>query len=394
MFDRISIVFLKEFTDNLRDRRALFSGALFSMLGPIIILGLIIILGQTIFRDQVVKPLELPVAGVENAPNLIAFLKQSNVVVLPAPADPQAAVRKGDVSAVLIIPATYGAAFTAGEPATVQVVLDTSRQSALADVQRLRSVLNRYSSQIGSLRLLARGLSPSINDALAIEQIDVATPQSQVLIFLSMLPYLLMFTIFNGGAGVIIDATAGERERNSLEPLLINPVARWELVVGKLLAALPFACFTLFASLTAFAVVFNVVPVEEFVGIRLSIDVGALAGIFIISLPMILLASALQMIIATFSRSFKEAQTYVNVLPLVPALPGMGLAFLPIKPDLWTMLIPTFGQQILINQFMRGEPISLLNVAISAAVTLVLAVVLVAVAILLYTGERVLFSRA
>ncbi len=393
MFERISIVFLKEVTDNLRDRRSLFSGVLFAMIGPMIILGLIIILGQTIFREQIEKPLELPVAGAENAPNLIAFLKQNNVAIRPAPDDPQTAVRNGDVAVVLIVPADYGDEFTSGLPATVQVVLDTSRQSAVADIQRLENLLRGYSSEIGSLRLLARGVSPAITDALAVEQVDVATPQSQVLIFLNMLPYLLMFTIFNGGSGVIIDATAGERERNSLEPLLINPVARHELVIGKLLAALPFACIILLTSLAAFAAIFNVVPVEEFVGFQLTIDVAALVGIFIISLPMIVLAAALQMIVATFSRSFKEAQTYVGILPLVPALPGLGLAFLPVKPELWTMIIPTFGQQILINQFMRGEPISPLNIAVSALVTTVLSAALIVVAIRLYQGERVIVGR-
>jgi sodium transport system permease protein len=242
--------------------------------------------------------------------------------------------------------------------------------------------------------LYARGIDPSITTPLAIETRDVATPQSQVLIFLNTLPYFLLFTIFSGGASVIIDVTAGERERSSLEPLLINPVRRWELVLGKLLSSLPFACFTLLVSLTAFAIIFNVVPLEEFIGIRLSIDVSTLIGIFLLCLPMILLASSLQAILATFARNFKEAQTYVGFLPMFPALPGLGLAFLPVKPDLWTMLIPTFGQQILINQLMRGEPISLLNVAVSVGATLLVAVILVLLAIRLYEGERALFGRS
>ena len=126
----------------------------------------------------------------------------------------------------------------------------------------------------------------------------------------------------------------------------------------------------------------------------MSIDVGALGMILLICLPMVLLASAIQMIIATFARSFKEAQTYVGFLPLVPALPGIGLAFLPVKPALWTMLIPTFGQQILINQLMRGEGVSVVNVAVSVGVTLALAVALTAVAVRLFSREQVLFGKA
>lgn len=392
--ERIGVVFLKEFFDNLRDRRSIGGTLIGALLGPGIILLLIIILGQTLFREVTEEPLRLPVIGAENAPSLIQFLEQQNVVILPAPADPEAAVRNGEAEVVLVIPAGYGADFSAGQPATVQLVLDNSRQSAIVSINRTERVLNAYSNQISALRLLARGVSPSVTTPLAIETVNVATPQSQVLIFLNMLPYFLMFTIFSGGAGVMIDVTAGERERSSLEPLLINPVRRWEFVVGKLLSAIPFACFTLLVSLTAFAVIFNVVPLEEFIGLRLSIDVVTLVGIFFLCLPMILLASSLQIIIATFARNFKEAQTYVGFLPLVPALPGIGLAFLPVKPALWTMLIPTFGQQILINQLMRGEPISILNVVVSVGVTILLAVVLVGVAIKLYEGERVLFGRS
>ena len=99
------------------------------------------------------------------------------------------------------------------------------------------------------------------------------------------------------------------------------------------------------------------------------------------------------MIIATFTRSFKEAQNYLTLLPLIPALPGMFLAFVPVKIKLWMMLIPTFGQQLLINQVMRGETLDPLYVAISAVVTAIVGVVLIVVAIRLYERERVLFGR-
>jgi len=392
-WERVGVVFAKEATDNLRDRRSLGSAVLGALLGPVLILILLLVLGKALF-NQGEKPLELPVQGAENAPNLIHFLEQNNVHIRPAPADPQAAVRNGDVEAVLIIPADYGDAFTSGRPAMVQALYDSSRTSAQPTYSRLSSLLEAYSRQVGALRLQARGISPAVTVGLAVVKVDVATPQSQVLIFLNMLPYLLMFTIFSGGAGVIIDATAGERERNSLEPLLINPVARREFVAGKLLASLPFAFAAVLLSLSAFGIIFNAIPMEEIIGFQMSIDVRGLGVIFLICLPMVLLASAIQMIIATFARSFKEAQTYVGFLPLVPALPGIGLAFLPVKPALWTMLIPTFGQQILINQVMRGEMVSALNVGVSVAVTLVLAVVLTGVAVRLYEREQILFGRA
>lgn len=390
-WERIGVIFRKETVDNWRDQRSLLSTLAYALVGPGMILLLIVILGG-VFRTEAIKPLALPVAGQENAPHLIEFLRQNNVNVLPAPDDPRAAVRNGDIVLALIIPAEYGAEFTAGRPAAVQLVVDTSRTSASPDVSRAQLLLRAYSQQIGSLRLLARGVNPDVMNAVSLEQVDVSTPQSQAFIFLNMLPYFLIMTVFLGGMAAIIDATAGERERGSLEPLLINPAARWEFVIGKLLAALPFAVGTILLTLAAFGLVFTFMPTEKFIGMRLTVDVSALGAVFLICLPMILLASATQMIVATFAHSFKEAQTYLGWLPLIPALPGLALAFLPVKSDLWTMLIPTFGQQLLINQLIRGEVVNPTNVLISTGMTLLLSAILITIAIRLYDREQILFS--
>jgi sodium transport system permease protein len=389
---RIAVVFTKELMDNARDRRSILSTLGYSLIGPGMILLMIVVLGS-LFHDALEKPLELPLSGREHAPALVQFLEQNNVIVRDAPADPRAAVRAGDVDLVLVIPSGYGEDFTAGQPATVQIVVDNSRTAAMNDVQRARTLIEAYSTQIGALRLLARGISPTIVRAVYVEQVNVSTPQSEALVFLNMLPYLLVMAIFMGGAPAIIDMTAGERERNSLEPLLANPMKRWELVLGKLFASLPFVIVTIVFSLGAFWAIFTFFPIEQYMGTQLAVDVRALANIFLIILPMMLLAGAIQMLITTFSRTTKEAQAYVNWLPLVPALPGLFMAFLPIRATVWAMLIPTFGQQILINQFLRGEVVAPLHVAIATAATLVVSVVLVAIAIRLYGGEKILFGR-
>ena len=390
--DRILVVFQKEVIDNLRDRRSIFSALASSLIGPLILILMIFILGKSIFKDRLQTPFNLPVVGAENAPELIQFMEQNGAQIQSAPADPQAAVRNGDVEVVLIIPEGFTEDFSRGRPATVQMVLDSTRQSTISSIQRTRDLLNTYNQQIAVLRLIARGINPSITTPLAVEDIDLATPQTQALIFLNMMPYFIVMVVFLGGMYVVIDTTAGERERGSLEPLLINPVARWEFVIGKLAASWPFATVTLIINLLAFAVAFNAFPLEDYIGVQLSIDMAALGWIFIIALPMILLASALQMVIATFTRSFKEAQTYVAFLPLIPALPGIGLAFLPVKATLWTMMIPTFSQQLLINQLMRDEPVSSINALISAITTIVLSLGLISIAIRLYQRERLLFG--
>jgi sodium transport system permease protein len=390
--ERIGIIFGKELRDNLRDRRSVFSALMSALIGPVLLVLIIIIMGRTFHTDNLEKPLELPVQGAENAPSLISFLEQNNVLILPAPENPHQDVRNGARDLVLIIPDDFGESFSSGQPARLEMVVDSSRQSAMPTVERARLLLDQYSAQIGSLRLMARGVSPAILQPMIVARVDVSTPQSQVGIFLNMMPYFIVLVVFVGGMYVIIDTTAGERERGSLEPLLINPVPRWEVVVGKLAAAIPFAVFAVFLTLVAFAIGFNVFPIEDYVGFQVSIDVNAMVGIFLISLPMILLASALQMIIATFTHSFKEAQTYVAFLPLIPALPGIALAFIPVRATFLNMAIPTFGQQLLINQLMRGEPIDPMNVVVSVISTTLCAILLVYLAVQLFKRERILMG--
>jgi sodium transport system permease protein len=274
----------------------------------------------------------------------------------------------------------------------VQLVLDDSRQSAAPSIRRARQMLDSYSRQIGSLRLLARGVNPGVISALAIEEKDIATPQSQAARILAMLPYFIIFSVFIGGMYLAIDTTAGERERGSLEPLIINPVGRHELVLGKLGATLVFTLLAVVETLLGFYVMLNYLPLES-LGVKLSFGLGALSLVFLLTVPMMLLAGSLQMIVATLTRSYKEAQTYLGFMPLVPAIPGLFLALSPVKAKWWMMLIPTFGEQLLINQVMRGEEIPPFHVLLSAVTTVLVGVALTVIAILMHTRERILFGR-
>jgi sodium transport system permease protein len=383
MLERIGIVLRKELTDNLRDRRTLVNALLTSLLGPLMLFMLLFIIGQTL-GGSVERPLELPVVGAEHAPDLVAFMQQNNVTLSEAPADPEAAVRAGDADVVLLIDPSYSERLASGLPAPVQLVIDSSRQSAGPSATRARALLERYAGQLAALRLQARGVSPSVVQPLALEEADMATPESRAAQLLNVLPYFLIFAVFVGGMGLTIDVTAGERERGSLEPLLVNPVRRGELVLGKLLAGLAPTMLSVLLSLAGFAAVINLFALGEQLGVRLSLGLPALSAIFLITLPIMLLAAALQMIIATASRSVKEAQSYLGFLPLIPALPGLFLAFLPLRPAMWQMLVPTFGQQVLINQLMRGEAVNPLFVAVSAAVTVAVGVALTLVAMRLF----------
>lgn len=386
---KILVIFQKEMLDNLRDYRSWMTGLFWALFGPLLLGGMIMLLGKTV-RERIDESLVLPVLGTEYAPNLIAYLEQQDVIIEPAPEDPEAAVIAGDINVALIIPQNYGEKFSSGETADVQLVLDSTRQSAMADISRTRNLLDSYDRYIGLLRLSLRGVSPEVVSVVQVEEVDTATPQSQALIFLSMLPYFIIFAIFNGASPVITDATAGERERGSLEPLLINPLPRGWFAIGKMISAMPFAIINLIITLAGFFAIFQILPVEELIGVQIGFDISTLIAVFLICLPIVLLACAIQTLIASFTKTTKEAGTYLPFISLIPSLPGLALAFLPVKPDLWTMLIPTFGQQVLINQFLRSEPILAINIIVSTVLTILLSLMVTYIAIKLYEGERII----
>jgi len=388
---QVWIIFQTEVLDNIRDTRSLIIGVFFSALfGPIMMGGLLLMIGSS-FRKDLEKPLTLPVQNPEYAPTLIRFLESHDVITVPAPADPETAVKVGDVDVVLVIPEKFSEEFSSSKPATVQLVLDSSRQTSMVNILRIQTLLDGYNAYLGKLRLVVRGINPEVTDVIAIDKVDVATPQTRVMMLLSMLPYFIIFGVFSSSSSIIIDSTAGERERKSLEPLLINPVPRRVFVFGKILSSFPFSIANLALTLIGFGLVFNVIPLEKYLGMQLGLNVTTLIWIFLICLPVIYLASAIQIVAASFARTSKEAGNYLPFIALIPSLPGLALAFFPVKSNLWLMLIPTFGQQLLINQLLRLEPISAWNIITSVLATLLVSVLFTWLGILLYKREQVMF---
>jgi sodium transport system permease protein len=335
--------------------------------------------------------LKLPIEGAERAPSLVSFLEQNRVEIEPAPEDSEAAVRSGDKMLVLVIPEEFSDQFRAGHPAVVKLILDPSRNEAFSSIQRAQALLGGYAQQIGQLRLQSRGVDPRVVDALAIETVDLSTPQSQGARMLAMAPYLIIISLFVGGMYLAIDSTAGERERGSLEPLLINPLGRTELVLGKAAAVLLFTLVALLETLIGFAVILNLVPLERYLGVQMSLPPRALFSILFVSLPLMVFVVALQLMIASYTKSFKEAQNYISGMLLIPAVPALVMAILPLKESLWLALVPTVGQQLFINRILRAEEVSASLLLISSATTLGAGALLLALVVRRYSREAILF---
>lgn len=386
----LSTVFRKELRDHLRDRRSVMSALGFTLMGPIIFGVMFTVMASWYRKD---KPLELPVAGRANAPSLIAFLERSGVELSEPPADYEARIQAGKLDAVLIIPEDYGKAFDAGRTAEVQLVMDNSRNQARATVHRVEQLLNAYSGMLGSQRLLARGVAPQLAMPVKVEEVDLSTPERLAANLLTVIPIFLVFAAFSGGMNVAIDAMAGERERGSLESLLLNPVQREALVAGKWLSTVVFACAAATVCLVAFMAVMLRVPLQD-LGVKVRLDVATVLGLWVAVLPLALMASAAQMLLSTFARSFKEAQTYMQVLSLLPTVPGMALVLSPVQSKPWMFAVPVLGQEMLVQELMRGESLGAMPFLMGLVSCCVLALVFLAWTARLLGDERIIFGRS
>lgn len=384
-------VFKKELLENLRDRRVVVNTLLLGPLAaPLIFVAIIwFTVQQTIDRAE--ADLELVVIGAEHAPNLVGWLSQQGVVVKDALDDPERAIREEQEEVILRIPADFHEAWRSGRPAVVEVLTDRSRRYAVTSLGRVEGLLHGYSRQIGHLRLQLRGVTPDLAQALRVQTVDLSTPESRGGMILAFLPYVVLITVFIGAMHMAIDTTSGERERRSLEPLLINPLPRWQIMGGKLLATTAFALATLGLGLIAFTWALKLLPTAQ-MNMSLNLDWKVALTAFVLVLPVALLASGLLIILAAFAKSFREAQSYLGLVMFIPMIPSFWILINPSRLETWMTWVPLLSQSILILEMVRGESIEAIWMLTSFVSTGVLALLLAMIAGSLYNRPGLIFG--
>ena len=323
-------VFAKEILDNFRDRRTLMSALLMGPLFGPILFAFVINLSLKQSLSSADQPLDLPVIGAEHAPNLLTYLESRNINIVDAPADREAAMQAvlaGVHDVVVVIPDTIGDDLASTTPVRIEVVSDQANTTAEREARRAVRALSAYNQELAGMRLTARGVSPLVMRPLNIDMVDVSTPSGRSAILLGMLSYFFIFALLTGGMNLAIDSTAGERERGSLEPLLCLPVTRDQLIYGKIFATCFFMALSLSLSLTSFYVVLKFVPLQQ-LGMTPNFGPDAVVSAFLLLVPFTLLGAALMTLVASFTKSYKEAQTWVSVVLLAPTLPILIVSIL------------------------------------------------------------------
>lgn len=387
----ISAVLRKELKESVRDRKATMNTLLLGpILIPILLLGLVWF-SASAQMEKAEATLEVSVVGGERAPNLMQFLRQQGVELLPAPTDPEAAVRSQTLPLVLRIPEGFAAQWDTGTPAEIELMSDSSRRESTIPVQRLEGLLHQYSRKIGTLRLQLRGVSPNATVPILISHVDLSTPKSRGMLLFVFLPYALMITAFTGGLHHAIDSTAGEKERCSLEPLVINPIPRWQILLGKMLATSCFGLLSLFLTLVTFSLILPQIPAGA-LGADLSFGLVQWLRVLAVVGPVAILASAMLVLLASWAKTYREAQSYVSLVILIPMVPSMLLMSNPIKAETWHMAIPMFSHNLLIAEVTRGEPLNGLWWLIATMSTGLLATLFALVAIWAFSRPKMIFA--
>ena len=388
----LGAVALKELVDNFRDRRAVMSALVFGPLfGPVLFAMLVsFTLDKAI--SEIDERVELAVSGASHAPNLVQFLEQNEVVITALEVDAdgaRAAVREGKHGLVMLIPASYAQAFSSAQPAAVQLFSDSSDNRTGKYASRVRKIVAGYGAQIGLTRLLARGVNPEVSRAVVLDDVDVSTPAGRAMLVLGVVTYFVLFSMLMGGLYLAIDATAGERERGSLESLLTLPVQRSTVIWGKILATCCYMLLSLALTLAAFTISVRFVPLAS-LGMSANFGPVEAGRVFLLVAPFVLLGAGIMTVVASFTRTYKEAQTWLGLVLLVPTLPIIFAGLYSLRPSNALMAVPSLSQHLLMTSVLRDEPLQDIHIAISVGTTLLAGLLLAGLAARLYRREAIL----
>ena len=387
---QLLIVCRKELKDAFRDRRAIASILLGAVIGPMLVGFMMNRLAE---RQRQILDITIPVVGMNHAPALMDWLRQQAGVELTAgPGDPEQAVRDGDEYVIVVVSPEFQEKFRSSSPAVVKIVSDSSRSTSRPYVRRVERLLERYNGEIGSLRLVGRGVSPSIASPLRLQDLEVSSAQQRAATILSFIPLFIVLAAFTAGMQIATDSTAGERERGSLEPLLVNPAPRVAIAAGKWLAATCAAMLGVLLTTVLVLSILRFIPMHEF-GVRFRLGPAQIFALLAAVLPMCLLATGIQTYLATFARSFKEAQTYMGILILFPMLPGLISSVYPLDSQAWMYPIPVLGQHVLAADALGAKETPVWAFLVAAGAVVVFSLILLRLTTRLLQRERIIFSR-
>ena len=384
-------VFFKELRDALRDRRTALMVLVASILtGPI---TLVLVAQFVSGLEEKAATLKVRMVGQENAASLVNFLRRSDVEIETAPAEYEALIKEGRLDAVIVVPKDFDEKYFSGDGAKVDIVYDDSRTESSPAIRQAERLLRAFNRETGMLRMIARGVSPELNEPVKVQHVNTATPRQKGAFLLFLIPMFAILSPLLGGMTIAIDSTAGERERGSLEPLLANPVPIWQVVVGKWLAAWSFATAVAVLTLGGFVLAASLYAQKRLAAL-MAFGTPEFLQFVAMVVPFAAMTAAVQMLICTYGRSYREAQTYVSYLATVVSFVPLVVMFSGLKDAFWQLVVPVLGQQVVLSRVVRGDGLSATDWLIPSLVAFAIAFAAVMLVARLLREERIVFGRS
>lgn len=385
------IVFRKELTDASRDRRTWMVVLVSSILaGPISLLLLSKFVASV---EENVARREVFLAGGAAAPTLANFIQRAGGTVKEAPADFRELVRSGELqNAVVVVPPDFEARLRRGESVRLDVMFDDTSSRSQGPARATLGMLRAFSRELGSQRLLARGVGLQVLSPVDVEEINLAAGKSRGAQLLFLVPWLALLGAVVGAISVAIDVTAGERERGSLEPLLMNPVSTPAIVIGKWAVVAACSAAVVVLTLVGFRGAMVFIPSENLSALM---QFGAAESALFLAmlLPFAAMIAAVNMFAATYGRSHKEAQTYASYLTMLVNFAPVIPLFLSVRDAAWQLYVPAMAQQVVMMRALRGEAVGAADILVPAAMAIGITVLALGAQARLLRNERIVFSR-
>ncbi|PCI60349.1 MAG: protein NatB [Gammaproteobacteria bacterium] len=376
----------KEYKEAFRDKRALMVAMAMALLAPVMIFAL----SKTMIKEMVATPpIYVKVSGAEYAPKMMAQLKRANILLFSeVPEEDNYIWNERNIE--LTIPDNFAEDMIAGKTIDITLSTDYSEKAIRSPIRRIKNEINTYARLIGYKRLVVRGIDARLLRPIKIIEQDTAEPSSNAMIISMMLGLYLLMAAFMSGLSVAIDSSAGERERNVLEMLLCQPVSTLKIVLAKLCSASTISAMGVVLTLLLTSVSVSFVDLSK-IGATFSLDAYSIFVIIVLLLPISFFASALQLFVSFQAKSFKEAQSTVSMIIMLPAMIPVALIFIDDKPA-WLDWLPVSGQSLLMEDLFKNVPINWSEVLATGGVTIAMTVALVMVLARNLKSEKVVLA--
>ncbi len=364
------VVYLKELIDALRDRRTLIMVLVSSVaIGPVVLL---LVSALVAGFEKRAEARQLVVVGIEHAPTLENYLLRQTYTLQKAPEGWEQQLRDSKLGdPVLMVTEKFESDVQQGVAPVLEIVSSSSNQRAQGGVGALTRLLRGFNNEQATLRLAVRGVAPAALEVVRVEERDLANSATRAAQLATMVPFFVLMAVLYGALNAALDTTAGERERGSLEPLLMNPPPTLSLVLGKWGAVASVGMLIAVLSCVSFVPAQGLLR-SEALQAMFRFGWGEAVRFIALLLPLAGAFAAVLMAIAIRCKSFKEAQANTTVVVLAVSFLPLVTVFNQEGTAPWHLLVPALAQTTLMGRVLKGEALASGDVLQASAVCVVL----------------------